>query len=56
MNDFILKVNNVTKKYNGINVLDDVSMSIKRGQIYGFIGLNGAGKSTLMRIVTGLAS
>ena len=56
MNDFILKVNNVTKKYNGINVLDDVSMSIKKGQIYGFIGLNGAGKSTLMRIVTGLAS
>lgn len=56
MNDFVLKVNNVTKKYNGINVLDDVSMSIKKGQIYGFIGLNGAGKSTLMRIVTGLAS
>lgn len=56
MNDFVLKVNNVTKEYNGVTVLDSINMSIRKGQIYGFIGLNGAGKSTLMRIVTGLVT
>lgn len=56
MNSSILKLSKVTKKYKNINVLDNVTMTIKRGQIYGLIGLNGAGKSTLMRIITGLVS
>ncbi len=54
MNDIVLKVNNVTKKYKNIDVLNNISMEIKKGQIYGLIGLNGAGKSTLIRAITGL--
>lgn len=54
MNDIVLKVNNVTKKYKNIDVLNNISMTIKKGQIYGLIGLNGAGKSTLIRAITGL--
>lgn len=56
MNSSILKLSKITKKYKNINVLDNITMTIKKGQIYGLIGLNGAGKSTLIRIVTGLVS
>lgn len=55
MNDTILKLNNITKKYKNLNVLKDISMTIKKGQIYGLIGLNGAGKSTLLKIISGLS-
>ncbi len=54
MDSFVLKINKVTKKYKNNNVLNNISMTIKKGQIYGLIGLNGAGKSTLIRIITGL--
>ena len=56
MSDFVLKINNITKKYRTVIVLDNISMKIKRGQIYGLIGLNGAGKSTLLKIITGIAT
>lgn len=56
MDNFILKVSKVTKKYKNINVLNNISMTIKKGEIYGLIGLNGAGKSTLIRIITGLSA
>ena len=55
MSNFILKMSKVTKKYGSINVLDSITLNIKKGQIYGLIGLNGAGKSTLIRIITGLS-
>lgn len=54
MNSSILKLIKVTKRYKNTNVLDNITMTIKKGQIYGLIGLNGAGKSTLIRIITGL--
>lgn len=53
MNDYILKTNNLTKNYHGSNALEDFSVSLKAGRIYGLIGQNGAGKTTLMRIMTG---
>ena len=56
MDDFVLKITGLTKKYKNVKVLDDISMEIKKGQIYGLIGLNGAGKSTLIRVITGLAA
>ncbi len=50
----ILEVKNVTKSYKGHKVLNQVSMSINRGDIYGFVGKNGAGKTTLIRVISGL--
>lgn len=55
MNKYILKTNNLKKSYNGINALNDVSLTLEAGKIYGLIGQNGAGKSTFMKLVTGLS-
>jgi len=55
MQEYVLKTNQLSKKYKGHTALDKVNLSIRRGSIYGFIGQNGAGKSTLIRLVTGLA-
>jgi ABC-2 type transport system ATP-binding protein len=55
MKDYILKTHNLTKCYNGVNALNNVSITLQAGKIYGLIGQNGAGKSTFMRLVTGLA-
>ena len=51
----ILKVSGLTKKYGTKTVLKDVSFSVERGRIYGFIGENGAGKTTAIRTITGLS-
>jgi D-xylose transport system ATP-binding protein len=53
-NDVILEFKNVTKKFPGITALNDVSFSIRRGEIHGICGENGAGKSTLMKILAGV--
>ncbi|RUT48212.1 ABC transporter ATP-binding protein [Paenibacillus anaericanus] len=55
MNEYVLKTNQLSKRFKGLTALDKVNLSIRKGSIYGFIGQNGAGKSTLIRIVTGLA-
>ncbi|PFG05270.1 ABC transporter ATP-binding protein [Bacillus sp. es.034] len=55
MNEYVLKTNQLTKTYQDKMALNKVSVMIKKGSIYGFIGQNGAGKSTLIRVITGLA-
>lgn len=55
MSTCVLKTNSLTKSYNGVNALHDVSITLEAGKIYGLIGQNGAGKSTLMRIIAGLS-
>lgn len=52
--DCVLKTNALTKNYKGRKVVNAVSMTVNRGDIYGFIGKNGAGKTTLMKMVCGL--
>lgn len=47
----LLEVRNVTKNYVGHKALDDVSISVPQGKIYGLLGPNGAGKTTLIRII-----
>lgn len=55
MNEYVLRTNQLSKKYQNKMALDKVNLAIKKGSIYGFIGQNGAGKSTFIRLITGLA-
>ena len=50
----IIKIENLTKYYGNYKALDNIDLSIQKGNIYGFIGPNGAGKSTTIRIILGL--
>ena len=54
--EYVLQTDALTKRYGQDNVVDEVSMHVKKGSIYGFIGKNGAGKTTFMRMVAGLAA
>ena len=54
MEKTILQTNDISVKYGNYLALDNVSISLKEGHIYGFIGENGAGKTTLMKVLTGL--
>ena len=50
---FVIEVKNVTKKYGKAVAVDDISFTIKEGEIIGLLGPNGAGKSTTMNMITG---
>ena len=52
--DKILDLVGISKKFNGVKALDDVSFSVTRGEIHALVGENGAGKSTLMNILSGV--
>jgi len=51
---YILRTNNLTKVFNNKEVVCNVNMNIKKGEIYGFLGPNGAGKTTIMKLMTNL--
>ena len=54
MGDVVLKTNGLFMSYGHQLVLDDLSMTINKGDIYGFVGENGSGKTTVIRLVCGL--
>lgn len=49
----MIKTQNLTKNYNGLTAVDDLSFSVEPGEVLGFLGPNGAGKSTTMRMIAG---
>ena len=50
----MLVINHLTKKYDNVKAVDDLSLHIQKGEIYGFIGHNGAGKTTTLKSVVGI--
>ena len=54
--DIAVATHGITKIYGGIKRVDDVSLSVRKGEIYGLIGRNGAGKTTLIRMILGIAT
>src|ERR1051325_11910594 len=48
----LLSVEGVSKRFDGVTAVDQVSFAVDRGQVVGFLGPNGAGKSTTMRMIT----
>lgn len=53
-NSEMLKINNLTQKYNDKVAVSDISLSVNSGEIFGFIGHNGAGKSTTIKTIVGI--
>lgn len=56
MSENVLEIKNVSKYYHNNKVIDNISFSVKEGEIYGFLGPNGAGKTTTIKMILGLIS
>lgn len=54
MSDVILEMRNITKTFPGVKALDNVSLTVRQGEIHALVGENGAGKSTLMKVLSGV--
>ena len=52
--EYVLKTQSLSKAYKTTKALDNLTMSVEKGAIYGFVGRNGAGKTTLIRLICGL--
>jgi ABC-2 type transport system ATP-binding protein len=50
----VLELQGLTRRYGDLVALDDVSFTVREGQLFGFVGPNGAGKTTAMRIILGV--
>ncbi|NOH16113.1 ATP-binding cassette domain-containing protein [Clostridium cochlearium] len=52
---YVLRTYNLTKTYKNVNVVDNLNINVKAGDIYGFIGKNGAGKTSTIKMIMGLS-
>ncbi|PRR81199.1 ABC transporter ATP-binding protein [Clostridium vincentii] len=52
--NYILRITNLVKKFGDKEVISNVNMNVKKGEIYGFLGPNGAGKTTIMKMILNL--
>lgn len=50
----IIRIENLTKHYGKVRAVDGISLCVRKGEIYGFLGLNGAGKTTTIRMLLGM--
>ena len=50
----VIEADSIVKRFGGAVAVNDVSISVRAGEIYGLVGENGAGKSTLMRVLAGV--
>ena len=50
----MIEIKNVVKEFDGFRALDELSMTVPSGSVYGLVGPNGAGKSTIIRHLTGI--
>lgn len=55
MNEQVIHTQNLTKKFGSFTAVDNISFSVEKGEIFGFLGANGAGKTTAMRMLCGLS-
>ena len=51
---YALETHNLTKNLSGRDIVSDVNIRVKKGEIYGFLGPNGAGKTSIMKMITNL--
>jgi ABC-2 type transport system ATP-binding protein len=54
--DAMIEVRHLTRRFGPVTAVDDISFSVRRGEVLGFLGPNGAGKSTTMKVITGFLS
>ena len=50
----MIEITNLTKKFDSLVAVDDLTMTIQPGGVFGLVGVNGAGKSTLLRLIAGV--
>ncbi len=53
--NLLIEADKLTKKFDGVTALDEISFALRQGEVFGFLGPNGAGKTTTINILTGLA-
>jgi len=53
MMENVIEARHLTKKFGNLIAVDDVSLSIKKGELFGLLGPNGSGKTTMIKLLTG---
>ena len=54
--DYVINTENLSKDYGSVRAVDSISLNIRKGEIYGFLGMNGAGKTTTIQLLLGIVA